>query len=79
MVRVRKPRAEKFSYHAREVLQQVWAASGGQCGKYLVASMRIQLDALERHDELIRGRDRYSQAVRDCSAQLIARASGLGI
>ena len=29
--------------------QKVWAASGGQCGKYLAASMRTQLDALERH------------------------------
>ncbi len=26
--------------------------SGGQCGKYLAASMRIQLDLLERHSEL---------------------------
>jgi hypothetical protein len=42
----------------------VWAASGGQCGKYLVVSMRAHLDALERHGELIDGIDHYSRAVR---------------
>jgi hypothetical protein len=60
----RKPRADKFSYDARLVLQRVWAASGGQCGKYLAASMAIQLDGLERHGELAFGRDRYSEQVR---------------
>ena len=49
----RKPRAQGYSYDARKVLQRVWAASGGQCGKYLAASMRAQLDALERHGELV--------------------------
>lgn len=49
----RKRRADKFSYDARLVLQRVWAASGGQCGKYLAASMALQLDALERHGELL--------------------------
>jgi transposase InsO family protein len=68
-VRDRKPRAAKFSYDARKVLQQVWAASGGQCGKYLAASMRIQLDGLERHGELVPGQDRYSAPVR---AELLA-------
>ena len=33
--RARKPRAQLYSYDARKVLQKVWAASGGQCGKYL--------------------------------------------
>lgn len=47
-----KQRADKFSYDARLILQRVWAASGGQCGKYLAASMLVQLDALERHGEL---------------------------
>ncbi|NYF99154.1 DDE-type integrase/transposase/recombinase [Janibacter cremeus] len=61
---MRKPRAPKFSYDARKVLQRVWAASGGQCGKYLVVSMRVHLDALERHGELVDGVDRYSRAVR---------------
>lgn len=60
----RKPRASKYSYDALKVLQRVWAASGGQCGKYLAASMRIQLDALERHGELVDGVDRYSPDVR---------------
>src|SRR5699024_59089 len=58
--RPRKPRARKFSYDALKVLQMVWAASGGQCGKYLASSMRIQLDGLERHGELILGEGRYS-------------------
>lgn len=41
--RPRRPRAPKYSYDATKVLQRVWAASGGQCGKYLAASMRTQL------------------------------------
>jgi len=60
----RKQRAPKYSYDAVRVLQRVWAASGGQCGKYLAASMRIQLDGLERHGELVFGQGRYSPAVR---------------
>lgn len=61
----RKPRSAKYSYDALKVLQRVWAASGGQCGKYLAASMALQLDGLQRHDELAFGRDRYSPAVRE--------------
>ena len=38
--RTRKPRSQRYSYDARIVLQKVWAASGGQCCKYLAASMR---------------------------------------
>jgi hypothetical protein len=60
-----KRRASKYSYDAVKVLQKVWAASGGQCGKYLAASMAIQLDGLERHGELVDGVDRYSPAVRE--------------
>jgi hypothetical protein len=55
-----------------KVLQKVWAASGGQCGRYLVASMALQLDALERHGELVCGQDRYSLQVR---AELLAMSS----
>lgn len=62
--RARKRRADKFSYDARKVLQKVWAASGGQCGKYLAVSMRTQLDGLERHGELVPGQGRYSAQVR---------------
>lgn len=62
--RPRKPRAPKYSYDALKVLQRVWAASGGQCGKYLGASMVLQLDGLERHGELAFGRDRYTPQVR---------------
>ncbi|MEP9412909.1 transposase family protein [Gordonia sp. VNQ95] len=64
-VRDRKPRSPKYSYDALKVLQKVWAASGGQCGKYLAASMRLQVDALERHRELVVGHDRYSESVRE--------------
>jgi hypothetical protein len=67
--RPRRPRTPKYSYDTRKVLQKVWAASGGQCGKYLAASMRLQLDGLERHGELGFGRDRYSPGVR---AELLA-------
>jgi hypothetical protein len=63
--RVRKPRSPKYSYDALKVLQRVWAASGGQCGKYLAASMRTQLDGLERHGELVDGQGRYGPAVRE--------------
>jgi len=62
--RPRKPRAPKYSYDALKVLQRVWACSGGQCGKYLAASMGIQLDGLERHGELTVGAGRYSGEVR---------------
>jgi len=47
------------------VLQRVWAASGGQCGKYLAGWMAIQLDGLDRHGELVDGVDRFSRAVRE--------------
>ena len=70
--RPRKPRRPKFSYDARKVLQRVWAASGGQCGKYLAASMAIQLDGLERHGELVLGQGRYSPQVR---AELLAMSA----
>lgn len=33
----------------------MWAASGGQCGKYLATSMPTQLDSVERHGELVPG------------------------
>ncbi len=61
----RKPRAPKYSYDALKVLQRGWAASGGQCGLYLAASMQTQLDGLERHGELIDGQARYSPSVRE--------------
>jgi hypothetical protein len=63
-VRPRRPRTPKYSYDALKVLQRVWAASGGQCGKYLRARMGLQLDGLERHGELEFGRGRYSPEVR---------------
>jgi hypothetical protein len=60
-----KAQASKFSFDTVKVLQRVWAASGGQCGKYLAASMHLQLDGLERHGELVFGENRYSRAVRE--------------
>lgn len=62
--RVHRQRVPKYSYDALKVLQKVWAASGGQCGKYLAASMALQLDGLERHGELRFGANRYSLEVR---------------
>ncbi len=70
--RPRQPRPPKFSYDARKVLQRVWATSGGQCGKYLAVSMRLQLDLLEAHGGLVLGQDRYSQAVREELLQMSA-------
>ena len=61
----RKQRAPKYSYEALRVLQKVWAASGGQCGKYLAVSMQLQLAGLERHGELVDGAERYSNQVRE--------------
>ncbi|MGH3966609.1 MAG: DDE-type integrase/transposase/recombinase [Mycobacterium sp.] len=63
--RPRTSRAPKYCYDTLKVLQKVWAASGGQCGKYLAASMALQLDGLERHGELVFGRDRYGPVVRE--------------
>lgn len=63
--RARKPRGRKYSYDALKILQTVWAASGGQCGKYLAATMALQLRLLEAHTELICGTDRYTPTVRE--------------
>ena len=52
------------SYDSLRVLQRVWSASGGLCGKYLAVAMPVMLDALERHGELVDGAGRYSPAVR---------------
>ena len=70
--RPRRQRKPKYSYDALKVLQKVWAVSGGQCGRYLAASMAVQLAALERHGELVPGQDRYSPEVR---AELLAMSS----
>lgn len=68
----RRQCSPKYSYDALKVLQKVWAASGGQCGRYLAASMALQLTALEHHGELVAGQDRYSCEVR---AELLAMSS----
>jgi hypothetical protein len=68
----RKQRARKYSYDTLKVLQRVWAASGGQCGKYLAAAMPTLLDALERHGELVEDRQRYGPQVR---AELLAMSA----
>ena len=64
VVRTRKPRGRKYSYDATKVLQRVWAFSGGMSGKYLAVAMPGLVDALERHGELVAGKDRYSDVVR---------------
>jgi len=61
----RKARTRKFSGQALQVLRFVWMVSGFQCGKYLVQSMRLHLDALEYHGELAFNRLHYSGQVRD--------------
>lgn len=61
----RKTKARKYSYDATVVLQRVWAASGGSCGKYLAAGMADWLDAIEAHGHLIPGQGRYSAQVRE--------------
>ena len=68
----RKTKPRKYSYDALVVLQRIWAASGGLCGKYLAASMSEWIEAMERHGTLVAGEDRYSPAVR---AQLLAMSA----
>lgn len=65
----RRHRPRTYSMDALKVLQRVWAFSGGECGKYLAASMKVLVDALERHGELVAGQGRYSAGVR---AELLA-------
>ncbi len=38
----RKRRSPRYSYDAVKVLQRVWAAAGGQCGKNLAASVPVR-------------------------------------
>lgn len=60
----RRTKPRKYSYDALVVLQQVWAASGGSCGQYLVPAMADWLDAMEAEGALVAGVDRYSPQVR---------------
>lgn len=55
--------ATKVLIDALKVLQRVWAASGGQCGKYLAASMPLLLDLPQAHGELD-DEPRYTPQVR---------------
>ena len=70
-----KARTSKFSFDTVKVLHRAWSASGGQCGKYLAASMHLQLDGSERQGELVLAENRYSRAV---SEELLA-VSGASI
>ncbi|WP_241488075.1 integrase catalytic domain-containing protein [Leucobacter japonicus] len=63
--RKRKPRALKYSEQAINVLHRVWAFAGGISGKYLAATMELQLMLLEAHGELIPGKAGYSDQVCD--------------
>ena len=58
------PGSRRYSYDALKVLQQVWAASGGQCGKYLAVAMEPILVNLEAHGHLTIGEDRYTAEVK---------------
>ena len=58
-----RARARRYSYDALKVLQRVWAASGGQCGKYLKESMPLLPGLLEASGELD-DEPRYSPTVR---------------
>lgn len=62
-VRKVSARDRRYSYDALKVLQRVWAASGGQCGKYLAASVPLLLDLLQSRGE-IDDEPRYTPAVR---------------
>lgn len=61
----RKPRSLKYSDAAISVLHRVWAFAGGISGKYLAASMELQLMLLETHGELVPGKTGYSDEVCD--------------
>lgn len=50
-VRKVSARGRRYSYDALKVLQRVWAASGGQCGKYLAACVPLLLDLLQARGE----------------------------
>ncbi|QCP05611.1 DDE-type integrase/transposase/recombinase [Brevibacterium sp. CS2] len=68
----RKSKPRRYSYDAVVVLQRIWAASGGLCGKYLAASMGEWIEAMERHGALLDGEDRYCPSVR---AELLAMSA----
>lgn len=54
--RRRKPR--RYSSGALVVLRQVWAVSGGSCGKYLAVSIPELLNAFEVEGALVVGEGR---------------------
>ncbi len=62
--KTRTPRARKYSDASVQVLQKVWAWTGGMSGKYLAVSMRLTLDLLEAHGECVIDRADYSTHVR---------------
>ncbi len=68
----RRTKPCRYSYDARKVLQTVWAASGGLCGKYLTAPMADWPDQTETEDSLDAGQDRYTKQVH---AELIAMSA----
>lgn len=68
----RKPRPPKYSQAARKLLEWLWAASGGLCGKYLAVAMEALLAALEHHGELADGKRGYSPEIK---AELLAMSA----
>ena len=63
-VKPKRVRTGKYGYGTLKVLQQVWAASGGMCGKYLAQAMAGLIVNMENHGHLVDGQDRYSPEVR---------------
>lgn len=61
----RASRPLKYSTDSITVLHRVWALAGGISGKYLAASMELQLMLLETHGELVPGKGSYSNPVCD--------------
>lgn len=59
----RKARATKYSTMAKRILQRVWVLSECQRGKHLAVSIRVWLDSLETHEELVIGR---AERTSDC-------------
>lgn len=68
----REPRGLKYSPEALRVLPKVCAFAGGISGKYLAATMALQLMLLESHGEFVLGKAGYSAMVRD---ELIAMSA----